>query len=647
MLSVISDKILAVKNNTIDFRKDLLRGFEIFLWITAALFVFVLPWHVGGLQPVKGESYAFGFNNKIAVLGLGICLAILAILKVWFRRPASSSRSLSWFNERIPLFPSFHEGKWEYIVLFLCTLVMFSANLWWNSVLAIPYWGGEITYFLGRIDLVALGFKPYQDFQHNYGPGLLYIPLWIARISSGQLSIEDAYAFSVAGTYVLGFLFVFIFFRAIRIPQTLRPLVLLLGLAMWMFISMGLNYSPLRFTILPAAMVLFDRSRFIPVGRLPNWLIPSLMAFLSSSFCFIVSPEMGIAASVGLVAYASMLLFAHNGKTGLMIWGGVLSSNAAMGLIFDGYLHGIASFSSGGNNFPIFPNIPNLMLFVSSFLIIPPLLSDAWAEKQHAFAPLAAAICASAVILLPACYGRCDPGHVVFNGFTIMGMMFAAMSFRSRISLYVWGGLFAAVFVFLGQISYWKHGYLMQFRQGFQIRETYDSNPTLVREWADQWSSQRSLSSHDSLLLWGKTVPYPAGLEKLVADKNVGIPFGADIGIERLLKLQKKFSIIYHESPIPEWYTPKDIERSAKECLKYDFLLVPDSIIQQAYSSIDIPAYQRSISEFLSGLLLYPVDSSVRNTPYIPELELIRALIPLCEPIGNIPGYVLLKPVIR
>ena len=79
----------------------------------------------------------------------------------------------------------------------------------------------------------------------------------------------------------------------------------------------------------------------------------------------------------------------------------------------------------------------------------------------------------------------------------------------------------------------------------------------------------------------------------------------------------------------------------------YDFLLVPDSIIQQAYSSIDIPAYQRSISEFLSGLLLYPVDSSVRNAPYIPELELIRALITLCEPIGNIPGYVLLKPVIR
>jgi hypothetical protein len=80
---------------------------------------------------------------------------------------------------------------------------------------------------------------------------------------------------------------------------------------------------------------------------------------------------------------------------------------------------------------------------------------------------------------------------------------------------------------------------------------------------------------------------------------------------------------------------------------KYDFRLNPDSIIQQPYSNIDILPYRRSMAEFLSGLLLYPVDSSARNAPYIPELELIRALIASCKPIGNIPEYMLLKPVVR
>jgi hypothetical protein len=44
---------------------------------------------------------------------------------------------------------------------------------------------------------------------------------------------------------------------------------------------------------------------------------------------------------------------------------------------------------------------------------------------------------------------------------------------------------------------------------------------------------------------------------------------------------------------------------------------------------------------------LYTVEISVRNEPYIPELELIRALIASCEPIGNILGCVLLKPLVR
>ena len=619
---------------------------QILLSILAGLLLFILPWHVGGLHPVKGESYAFGFNNRAGVLGLGVCLAFLTILKTWFLKSVSPVASLNWLSNGDRLFPSFEKAKWEYVILTACSTVMFFSNLWWDGILVMPYWGGENAYFLGRIDLLALGYRPYHDFQYNYGPALLYVPLWLSRLSFGHLGIEGAYAWCVAVSFVLGFVCIFIFLRAIRICDTLRPLILLLCLVMWMCITMGLNYSPLRFTILPAALVLLDRSLSLPSGGIPKYLITGISAFLSSLACFLISPEMGIAISVGLLAYASVALLSDRVTSGLAILGAVALCAAVMSLCFKGYVYGVLSFSSGANNFPVYPNLTNLMLLGSSLIVIPGLLSAAWIGKADRRASLAAAVSLAALLLLAASFGRCDPGHVVINGLMILVMMFAVASSIGKQALYGWTVFFALVVVLMGQISYWD-GYRDLFTQAFQIRDSYSKNPELVQQWRDAWTFQRSRSPESLRLDWRKAVPYPAGFDNVVKDKKVGIPFGADIGIERFLKIQKNFGIIYNESPIPEWYAPKDIERAAKECLAFDFLLVPESIIQQAYSSIDIPAYQRSISEFLSGLLLYPVGSSVRNAPYIPELELIRALIPLCEPIGNIPGYVLLKPVIR
>ena len=618
-------------------------GWYLLITVFAVLLLFVIPWHVGGLHPVKGESYAFGFNNKAGVLGLGVCLAFLTILKTWFFKPVSPVASLEWLSNGDRLFPPFEKAKWEYVVLIACSTAMFFSNLWWDGILVMPYWGGENAYFLGRIDLLALGYSPYHDFQYNYGPALLYVPLWLSRLSFGHLGIEDAYALCVAVSFVLGFLCVFIFLRAIRISETLRPLVLLLCLVMWMCITMGLNYSPLRFTILPAAIVLFDRSLSMPLGGMPKWLIAGISALLSSAACFLISPEMGIAISVGLLAYASVAILSDKLPCGLAILGAVALCFAVMSLCFKGYLYGVLSFSSGANNFPVYPNLTNLMLLGSSLVVIPGLLSAAWIGKADRRASLAAAISLAALLLLAASYGRCDPGHVVINGLMILVMMFAVASSIGKSALYGWTAFFALVVVLMGQISYWD-GYRALFTQAFQFRDAYSKNPELVQQWQDAWTFQRSWSPRGSRLDWRKTVPYPAGFDDLVKDKKVGIPFGADIGIERFLKLQKNFGIIYNESPIPEWYAPKDIERATRECLGFDLLLIPESMIQQSSGSIDIPSYQKGISEFLSGLLLYPVHSTVKNAPYLPEVELTRALLATCDPIAKMPGYILIKP---
>ena len=577
-----------------------LRTIEISLWTLAFCFLFIAPWYLGALAPVKGESYCFGFNNKIAVLGFVIVIAIISCLKIWLVNLSISPSPLNWFNKEGFLFPRYNKAKGEYIVLIVSVLFMFIATLWWNAFLVFPYWGGEISYFLGRIDLIALGFKPYQDFQYNYGPALLYLPLWLSRICNGFLGIEDTYALCVASSYIPGFLCVFIFLRAIKIPEKTRPVILLLSLSMWMYISMGLNCSPLRFAVLPASLILFDRSQNLSLGSSPKWLSIGFFAALFVGACFLISPEMGIAASVGLFAYAFLDFFSNRRKRAFGIFGGILLCNLFLFFYFRGYLFAIFSFSSGGNNFPIYPNAHNLLLFISVLIVIPNLLSSAWISRFEGLAPLAGAIGSSSLVLLPAAYGRCDPSHVAFNGFMIIAMLFAASNYYGRVFLYGWGWLFAVVIIFLGQISYWQHGYAALFQQAFEFKKFYKTNPAVVDEWSRQWIIHSLASSHGNILHWGKTTPFPSGLEDLISKNTVGIPFGADIGIERLLKLQKNYKIIYHQSPNPDWANPMDIKRSANESLCFDMILIPVSLIEQANSKLDIANYRTGICEFLS-----------------------------------------------
>ena len=631
---------LKVKNQFAGMRSGLI--WNPLITVLALLFLFVLPWHVGGIQPVKGESYVFGFNNKVGILGFGVCLAGLTVLRAWFFKPPSI-RPLGWLSDKPYLIPFFREAKVEYMILAACSAAMVIGNLWWNKVLVIPYWGGELSYFLGRIDLVALGYKPYQDFQYNYGPALLYAPLWLSRATFGHLGIEDAYAWCVAISFVLGFCCIFVFLRAIQIPDRLRSLILLLCLVMWMCITMGLNYSPLRFTILPAALVLFDRSQSIKWGSLNEWVVAGISCFLCVGACFLVSPEMGIAASAGLLAHASIAVFSNKISRALATVVALIVCFGAMSLCFGGYLYGVRSFSSGANNFPIFANVTNLVLFFSALIVIPGLLSSSWTGRCDRRASLAAAIAGSALMLLPASFGRCDPGHVIINGLMILLMMFAVTSTADKRLLYAWMAIFALVVVCMGQISYWN-GYRALFDQAFQIQSAYAANPQLLQQWKEEWRFQQSWSPMNGRLNWRKTVPFPSGLEDFVRGKKVGIPFGADVGIERLLKLQIEFGIIYHESPIPEWYAPKDVERAVRECLSFDLLLIPESIVQQSSGNIDIPSYKKQISEWLSDLLLYPVRCDLKKPPYIPELDLARALLAACDPAGKLPGYVLMKP---
>ena len=163
----------------------------LFFLVVAAAVVFWLPWFVPLQTAVKSESYSLGFNNRIAVLGLVACIVLHGICLLLRAGPHfRGTNCLEWLSSKKSLFVHQRGAQLGVAVLIIVTLAELCFLFWWNHVVAAPYWS-ESGYFLSRIDLLALGFTPYKDFQFLYGPALLYCPLLVDRLSLGWLGAEN------------------------------------------------------------------------------------------------------------------------------------------------------------------------------------------------------------------------------------------------------------------------------------------------------------------------------------------------------------------------------------------------------------------------------------------------------------------------
>jgi hypothetical protein len=612
---------------------------EVILWISAIYILFVLPWKIGGLKAIKGESYAFGFNNRLGIIYFGICVLMLSAYKTLIDRKKNSKTSLLWINSSHKLFPSLKDDLTGYIILIIYSGIAFIFTIWWNAHLVIPYWGGELQYFLGRVDLIALGWMPYRDFQFNYGPALLYIPYWISHFSFGLIGLEDAYALCVAACTALGFISVYIYLQKLALPEEKRPIILLLGLSMWGGVTMGLNYTPLRFGIVPCMLIIFDY--YTNKSNKRNFFYDLSIAFIVSGVCLMISPEMGIASAVGLTTYGIIYSHSKSRRYIYSIISGIILSMLLMQLMFNGYLSAVASFSTGLYNFPIYPNAHNILLCFSTLIIIPSLISGSINNFYNPVAPIALSIACSAGVLLPSALGRCDPGHVIYNGYTLFLMMFAVAATKGRNIFKLWILTFFIVIVVMGQISYWNICAPM-WRNAWEEHNFYSRNTKSVKAWKDWWDFSKNWSPNSKRLDWRKTPPYPSEISEMISGKKVAIPLGVDIGTERLLKMDKAFNPKLNMSFHPEMYEEKDVDVRIKELVNYDIIIIPERYYFNQKTSINLINYEKSTHAFLSSLLLIPVSTKIINHPYIPEIDFINKLIPITEVIESMGGNVFL-----
>ena len=483
-----------------------------------------------------------------------------------------------------------------------------------------------------------------QGLYVNYGPATIYLPLWLSRLSGGLLSFEQSYAAILVLFTTGGFVALFVILRRLEMPKSARPLILGLAVLVWTCLTMGLQYSSLRFLIVPVSLIFLDAvaSRQAAGGIAPPIRI-GLAAGIAVAGCLAISPEMGISGTLAVAAYGFVLMLRRSIAEAAGCWLAAVVIFAATLLVFPGYLDSVFAFGSGGDNFPIYPNLHNVCVVIISLITLPRLIASALANPAEKRAPLALALAVGGGMLLPVAFGRCDPGHVAYNSMIPVLMMFPAAAAAGKAALRLWTGAYAALFVILLQISYWNH-YTGNYAYGIQMHGFYQAHPDLVASWKAKWNALRLSVPGGENLQWSKVLYYPVELEQLTSKGRVLLTSGneSNLWLARFLLLQKEPPREYFDAYSQGASAPAQIARKVREDLAYQYLIVPESAMAPLSGSIDLGAYQRWTTAFMSKLFLFPVSwvsSEVKHSPYLPDTEYARRILVDYKPIGPYKPY--------
>lgn len=608
--------------------------------ILAGVGVFYIPWFIPPSQPVPGESFVFGFNNKIGVLTLGVAL-FLASIAVYIN---PGKTGIVWIKGEAKLLPSFREGKSCYVVLLSCCILWGGAITYWGNYLNDPSWGESRMFYHG-MDLIALGQVPYRDFMFNYGPAMLYLPYGLSYCTGGYFGFEESYQIMLVLFTSAGFLGIFLILQKLELSSSQRLLALILLVGAWASLMMGLQGTPLRFIIIPMAVVLMDNC-YEKIGSfgIRSKIIKMIVSATSVITCVSLSPEMGIAGALSVSTYATTHLMRRAWIDGISILSGVIIAISAVLVGFPGYLTSVFAFGSGGDNFPIYPNAHNISLVVISLLTIPILIGKAIADPYDRRAPLSASLGVASVLLLVAAFGRCDPGHVMFNGFLPVIMMFPAAASIKRAWYRMWVGVYIVIYIVLFQVFYWTlYGGLI--RSAISTHNFYRENSALVSTWQNDWNAKLKSNSKWKNLHWRKVLPFPNELSQFTYQGPVKIASSDDsnLWLGRYLLLQDRLPPDYFHAFSQGAATPDQIQQKLKESRAYEFLIIPKSAFAPIVAPIDLKAYRQGICSFLSRILLYPVDSEIIHEPYFKDTEYVKEILPDYEPQANFQEYLILK----
>lgn len=410
---------------------------SVYLGIAYALVSIFLISYLPTLVPSKpapgSASYMFGYNNHF---GLALILILTAI-------------GVFVFGKSIPQFavndfaPVSRKTLWTCLaVACLAGLAMYLLTSRLGSFL-------DSSYFINRVEMASHGLRPYRDFEFGYGAIFVYGPLILSRLL--HLSVPNGYYLFWMLNLLFGTWFLAELVSRIDYPGGRRNAIfVLLFLSTFpTVIIVGLNYTAFRFATAPLlAIITFN---VIRDGSLRSQIRGSLLTPVFTILLLAISPEIGVAYAVAILAFMVLFYFPFQRKSvvlpylGMLLLIGLVLAAANWMHVFDS-LKGVAN---GGLSFPIIPSSTVvaflLCLFICATLVVR-------AIAQRTFRTNYICVLLVALPMLSSTFSRCDPGHIFWNGLGFLVIALLWVSGSARMWRYC-SPIFLLVFVGVGFLS--------------------------------------------------------------------------------------------------------------------------------------------------------------------------------------------------
>ena len=363
--------------------------------------------------PTAADSYLFGYNNTA---GIVLILILIAGGVVW-----TKGLNLT--------FLASGQSK----VLSNVTLMLALAAVLCGCVSMYLFAGrhggfGESFYLIDRIFLLSNGKTPYRDFEFAYGPGLLYGPLILKYFL--PLDISQAYYLFWLANCLLGTLLLFKSVNLVDYPTDSKETIFLLLFFAGLFsiVRMGTNYTFLRFSCPVYFVIVIERLLRDSGIRARVRAVLSSLAF--AAILILISPEIAIAfafATVCICLSSRPALGHRRGATAiaLLLTFSIVFWIAGKLRILDTLL----ADGGGAISFPILVAPHILFYFVSLFVCACYIFGRL---RDRRIDDNTLGLLAFSLPMTAAALGRCDPGHVFWNGLAIFLPTMCYVSNKNR-----------------------------------------------------------------------------------------------------------------------------------------------------------------------------------------------------------------------
>ena len=382
--------------------------------ILGVFFIFLLfsvPYLFPPTKIGLSSSYDYGFNNKVGVL-LFALFSVFFICKSFLKNRKIDS--IITINRKETVCSK---------KIFLLIQIVTSISLFVVLIFARKFYGFlEDGYFIPHLFNLKSGMMVFEDFGFAYGPIMLYIPYCIYK-AIPFLTIQDAYYLTVLLSNIAGLFFLREILNFLSLDSKLKNIIFVLIAIIGFPFHLGLNYTLFRFLMPFYSFILIISSQ---KGDKRKFITAICVFFLSLiNLCY--SPELGIVFVVVIIINSFInFIFSKKHEYVIYVMIGILCIIGVY-LLFPKMALMILSFTGGSLNWPFIVSLLLISFFISVFIVSDKIGIQLRSIKDN-LDILSIELLAFGFI--PAALGRCDPGHVFYNGYIIFILAISYVQIR-------------------------------------------------------------------------------------------------------------------------------------------------------------------------------------------------------------------------